>query len=61
VSVDDVDAALAAVERAGGRRLSERMPIPGVGWSASFADTEGNRIGLFQDDPSAPAPEALEA
>jgi predicted enzyme related to lactoylglutathione lyase len=56
VDVEDVDVALAAVERAGGRRLTERMPIPGVGWSAFFADSEGNRVGIFQADPSASIP-----
>ena len=57
ISVDDVDAALAAVEAAGGRRLTERMPIPTVGWSAVFEDTEGNRVGLFQEDPTVPMPD----
>ena len=56
ISVDDIDRALAAVEAAGGRRLSERMPIPTVGWSAFFEDTEGNKVGIFQDDPSVPMP-----
>lgn len=61
IAVDDVDAALAAVEAAGGRRLTERMPIPTVGWSALFEDTEGNRVGVFQDDPTVPMPEFGEA
>jgi predicted enzyme related to lactoylglutathione lyase len=57
IAVDDVDEALAAVEAAGGTRLGERMPIPGVGWSAFFQDTEGNKVGLFQADPDVPMPE----
>ncbi len=56
IEVADVDDALAAVERAGGRRRSERMPIPGVGWMAFFEDTEGNRVGIFQADADAPMP-----
>jgi hypothetical protein len=56
IDVDDIDATLAAIEAAGGRRLSERMPIPTVGWMALFADPEGNRIGLFQSDPTVPMP-----
>ena len=59
LSVDDIDAALAKVEAAGGARLSERMPIPGTGWMAFFQDTEGNRVGIFQDDPSVPMPEGM--
>lgn len=57
IEVDDVDAALQAVEAAGGARLTERMPIPTVGWSAFFRDTEGNKVGLFQADASVPMPE----
>jgi predicted enzyme related to lactoylglutathione lyase len=29
------------------------MPIPGVGWFALCADTEGNRFGLIENDPEA--------
>lgn len=57
IEVDDVDAALDAVETAGGTRLTERMPIPTVGWSAMFQDSEGNKVGVFQADPQAPMPE----
>jgi predicted enzyme related to lactoylglutathione lyase len=57
IQVDDIDAALAQIEAAGGARLTDRMPIPGVGWSAHFRDSEGNRVGLFQADPSDPTPE----
>lgn len=56
ISVDDIDAALLAIEIAGGRRLSDRMPIPTVGWAALFEDSEGNRVGLFQSDPTVPMP-----
>lgn len=57
IGVDDVEAALRAVEDAGGRRLTDPLPIPTVGWSAFFLDTEGNRVGLFQPDPDVPMPE----
>ena len=57
IDVADVDVALAAVEAAGGKRLTDRMPIPGVGWSAFFQDTEGNQVGVFQNDPTAPMPD----
>lgn len=53
--VEDVDAALARVTSNGGKVLQGRLPVPGVGWSAYVADSEGNTIGLFQDDPSASA------
>jgi uncharacterized protein len=57
IEVDDIDRALAAIDAAGGKRITERMPIPTVGWSAFFQDTEGNRVGTFQADPSVPMPE----
>lgn len=58
IDVDDIDAALSAVEAAGGTRLTHRMPIPTVGWSAFFEDPEGNKVGLFQRDPSVPMPDS---
>lgn len=56
IEVADIDAALSTIESAGGRRLTERMPIPAVGYSAVFEDTEGNRLGLFETDPTATMP-----
>lgn len=58
IAVDDIAAALDAIGAAGGSALTEPVPIPGVGWSAHFADSEGNRVGVFQDDPSVPVPGA---
>jgi uncharacterized protein len=51
--VDDIDAALSRVQQSGGLIAHEKVPIPGVGWSAYVVDSEGNTIGLFQDDTSA--------
>lgn len=50
VGVDDIDDALDRVQRNGGAAHTEKVPIPGVGWSAHVRDTEGNLIGLFQAD-----------
>jgi predicted enzyme related to lactoylglutathione lyase len=36
--------------------VTGKLPIPTVGWSARFRDTEGNLVGLFQTDPTVPAP-----
>jgi predicted enzyme related to lactoylglutathione lyase len=41
------------VEAAGGKALTPRMPIPGVGWLAMCTDTEGNTFGLFEEDTAA--------
>lgn len=61
VGVDDIDAALARVTAAGGEIVAGRMPIPTVGWTARFRDSEGNLMGLFQDDPTVPLPGAFSA
>ncbi len=61
IAVDNIDEALDAVEAAGGTRLTGRMAIPTVGWSAFFEDTEGNKVGLFQADPEVPMPEGAPA
>jgi hypothetical protein len=53
VDVDDLDAAVARVEQHGGRVVMPRTAVPGVGYMAYCADTEGNRFGLMQMDESA--------
>jgi uncharacterized protein len=53
IGVDDIDAALEAVGRAGGAVASPKSAIPGVGWFAACTDTEGNRFGLMQPDGAA--------
>jgi len=52
-SVDDLDAALERVERAGGAVERGRMAVPGVGFMAYCRDTEGNLFGLMQLDENA--------
>jgi uncharacterized protein len=53
VDVPDVDDVVARVERAGGRVVVPKMPIPGVGWLAYAQDPDGNTFGLMQRDPAA--------
>ena len=55
--VDDINSGLAQVKELGGE-AGERMPVPNMGWFAVCKDTEGNEFGLWQNDPSAPAPTA---
>ena len=45
--------------RSSAERPTTRQPVPGMGWFATGADTEGNPIGLWQTDPSATMPERL--
>jgi predicted enzyme related to lactoylglutathione lyase len=51
VEVDSVDVALARAVELGGREIEKKDEIPGVGWWAVIADTEGNELGLFQPIP----------
>ncbi|MGH9374438.1 MAG: VOC family protein [Vicinamibacterales bacterium] len=48
VGVNSVDAAIKKVEAAGGKVVTPKTPIPGMGAYARIADTEGNVIGLFE-------------
>jgi uncharacterized protein len=53
--VDDINAGAARVKELGGE-ANEPAPVPSMGWFAVCKDTEGNDFGLWQNDPSAPAP-----
>jgi len=50
IGVESMDAALAAVEAAGGRGTFPKGYLPGVGWMSYCEDTEGNTFGLLQAD-----------
>jgi predicted enzyme related to lactoylglutathione lyase len=48
VGVESVDSSVKKVEAAGGKVVTAKTPIPGMGAFARVADTEGNVIGLFE-------------
>jgi predicted enzyme related to lactoylglutathione lyase len=48
IQVDDIDSALDAVAKHGGKAVVKKTPIGPYGFSAYFKDTEGNLMGLFQ-------------
>src|SRR5262249_9099081 len=54
IAVDDVRAAMAKVEAAGGEVLGDPSEIPGVGKYVSFFDTEKNRGAILQPIPPPP-------
>ncbi|GIH21465.1 VOC family protein [Rugosimonospora africana] len=56
IHVTDLDATATAATTAGGDVLVPRIPVPGIGWLIYLADTEGNVIGIMQDDPRAAWP-----
>jgi len=53
IGVASVDESLQAIERAGGKMIQPKMPIPGIGYFAYCQDTEGNVFGILKPDPSA--------
>ena len=53
VSVDAIDDSTKTILAAGGTNVVPKMALPGVGWTAYFADTEGNTFGVIQFDPGA--------
>jgi uncharacterized protein len=55
--VDDINDGAARVKQLGGE-ANEPGPVPGMGWFATCKDPQGNEFGLWQNDPSAPAPTA---
>jgi len=49
ISVEDIDGALKAVEKNGGKTLRKKAEIGNnMGFTAYFSDTEGNVMGLYQ-------------
>ena len=48
VGVKSVDGTIKKVQASGGKVVTPKTPIPGMGAYARVADTEGNVIGLFE-------------
>jgi uncharacterized protein len=53
IDVPSCDEYVSKVAAAGGRTVVPKMAIPGVGWLAYCADSEGNTFGLMQADEKA--------
>ena len=51
IDVDSLQDSLSAVEKAGGKKISEIDNITGVGLFCYCEDTEGNKFGLLQSEP----------
>ncbi len=48
--VTSLDAAMKQVKSLGGKVLTEKMAVPGMGFLATCMDTEGNTFGLFEEN-----------
>ena len=51
IDVKSLDETIKMIEKNGGKLVS-KTPVPGVGYSAYFIDTEGNQLGLIERDDS---------
>lgn len=49
IGTDDIEATLAQIEAHGGKTISPKAEIPGMGWFALFQDPSGNLLGLYTD------------
>jgi uncharacterized protein YndB with AHSA1/START domain/predicted enzyme related to lactoylglutathione lyase len=48
ISVDSFDEFAQKIEESGGKMLTEKMEIPGMGFTGQFQDTEGNIMGIIE-------------
>src|SRR5262245_2653932 len=53
IGVASLDASLQTIESKGGRTVVPKMAVPGIGWLAYCADTEGNTFGILEADEKA--------
>ncbi|NIM91945.1 MAG: VOC family protein [Candidatus Aminicenantes bacterium] len=53
VSVASADEFLTKITQAGGKVITPKQTIPGVGYSAYCQDTEGNTFGIIEENLSA--------
>ena len=49
VSVSDIDGTLANIKKLGGKVVEKKTAVGDMGFTAYFADPDGNVIGLYQD------------
>lgn len=58
IQVETWEQGAAAVKAAGGKVVTEKTPIPGLGYFAYCTDTEGNLFGIFEEAAGALVPGA---
>ncbi len=52
VEVESIDESISRLTDLGGTCIGDKMPIPGFGYSAYFADPAGVMFGIYQPDRS---------
>ena len=53
IDVPSVDEHLARIEKAGGRIVTPKTPVPGIGYFAVCLDTENNAFGIWETNETA--------
>ena len=53
METDSIEKTTDTIVAEGGKVLQGKTPIPSMGWFATYEDTEGNKFGLFTNDPNA--------
>ena len=53
METDSIEKTTDKIVAEGGKVLQGKTPIPSMGWFATYEDTEGNKFGLFTNDPDA--------
>lgn len=53
IGVSSVDKYAKEIEKNGGKLVSQKITVPGVGYFYMFKDTEGNKLGIMQEDENA--------
>ena len=53
IGVDSFDDFAKKIESEGGKMLTEKMIIPGIGFTGSFQDTEGNVLAIIEPNMDA--------
>ena len=48
INVDSYNEFVEKIKNAGGKMLSEKMTVPGLGVTGMFQDTEGNILGIIE-------------
>lgn len=49
IEVANIDHALAAIEKNGGKTIQKKQAVGDMGFTAYFKDSEGNVVGLYQN------------
>ena len=53
INVSSIDEYIDMIKINKGEIIIPKTLVPGVGWTATFQDPQGNTFGLMQDDPTA--------